>query len=77
MTRTLAWKELREHQAIWLTMVLMTVLMGMGLVKIVASQDAQFAVSFSAMTILGMIATYGVVCGAMMYFLPAGAVRRA
>ena len=31
MIAVLAWKELREHRAIWLTMVIMTVGLGLGL----------------------------------------------
>src|SRR6202011_3244928 len=64
---TLAWKELREHQSIWLTMVVMTVILGHGLVRIVAPADPFTAVATATLTILGMAATYGVVCGSMMF----------
>jgi hypothetical protein len=67
MIFTLAWKELREHQSIWVTMVIMTVVLGFSLPKIVALQDPGLAAPVAALTILGMAACYGVVCGAMMF----------
>jgi hypothetical protein len=67
MTLTLAWKEMREHQGIWLTMAFMTVLMGWGLGKIVALSDPGMAVPTAAFTIFAMAAAYGIVCGAMMF----------
>ena len=67
MIFTLAWKELREHQGIWLTMVVMTVVLGAGLAKIVALGDPHIAVPTAAFTIFGMAAAYGVVCGSMMF----------
>src|SRR5262249_16517554 len=67
MIFTLAWKERREHQGIWLTMIIMTVVMGLGLPQIVAMGDRSLAVHVAALTILGMAAAYGVVCGAMMF----------
>ncbi len=66
MILTLAWKELREHQGVWLTMAIMTIVLGFGLPRIVALEDPRLAVPVAALTILGMAATYGVVCGAMM-----------
>src|ERR1019366_982291 len=66
MIVALAWKELREHRAIWLTMVVMTVGLGLGLSRAVALGDVALAVPVAALTILGMAATYGVVCGSMM-----------
>ena len=66
MIITLTWKELREHQGIWLTMVVMSILLGLGLSKLVALNDPSVAVGVGAFTILGMAATYGVVCGSMM-----------
>jgi hypothetical protein len=66
MILALPWKEVREHRAIWITMVLMTLAMGIGLAKIVAIENPVGAVVVQALTILGMAATYGVVCGAMM-----------
>jgi hypothetical protein len=66
MILTLSWKELREHRSIWLTMVVMTAILGFGLARIVASADVMLAASVSAMTVLGMGGAYGVVCGAMM-----------
>ena len=35
MIITLAWKEVREHQPVWLTMVIMTVVLAKGLTHIV------------------------------------------
>lgn len=67
MILTLAWKEVREHRSIWITMVVMTVLLGWGLSHIVAAGDRNVAAAVAALTILGMAATYGVVCGAMMF----------
>ncbi len=67
MMLTLAWKEVREHQGIWLTMVVLTVGLGLGLAKIVAAEDAAMAVSVVGLTLLGLSATYGVVCGSMMF----------
>ncbi len=66
MIFTLAWKELREHQGVWLTMFVMTLLLGWGMAKIVALEDPNLAVQIAALTVLGMAATHGVVCGAMM-----------
>src|SRR5262249_4478214 len=67
MIFTLAWKELREHQAIWLTMAVMTVLMGVGLSKVVALENPNMEAPVAALTFLGMAAAYGAVCGAMMF----------
>jgi hypothetical protein len=66
MIRTLAWKEVREHRAIWLAMVALTGVLGTGLGYIVAPTDPSLATAVAALTYLGMAATYGVVCGAMM-----------
>jgi hypothetical protein len=66
MILTLTWKELREHQGIWLTMVLMTVGIGTGLVRMIALGAPGELFTVSVLTILGLGATYGVVCGAMM-----------
>src|SRR5436309_2422736 len=67
MIVTLTWKELREHRAIWLTMAVMTCLIGVGLAKIVAAADARTAHAVTTLTVLGLAAAYGVVCGAMMF----------
>ena len=67
MTLTLAWKELREHQGVWITMVCMTVGLGLGLAKVVSLGDANIALPVAAFTILGMAGTYGIVCGSMMF----------
>src|SRR5437660_999657 len=67
MIITLTWKELREHQGIWLTMAIMTVLAAWGLPLIVALGDQRLGVQVAAFSILGLAATYGVVCGAMMF----------
>ena len=67
MIFTLAWKEIREHQGVWITMVFMSIVLGLGLSKIVAlGGDPGVALPVATLTILGMAATYGVVCGAMM-----------
>jgi hypothetical protein len=63
---TLAWKEVREHQGVWLTMVAMTVVLSLGLAWIVSLDDPRLGMQVGALTILGMAATYGVVCGSMM-----------
>ena len=62
----LAWKEVREHQSIWLTMVIMTVVMGYGVERIVALGDPASAIMSATLAILVMAASYGVVCGSMM-----------
>src|SRR5262245_55854440 len=67
MLLTLAWKEIREHQAIWLTMVGMTVGMGLGLAKIASLDNQASAEWIAEITILGMAAVYGIVCGAVMF----------
>src|SRR5262245_29062217 len=66
MIFTLTWKEVREHEGIWITMIFMSVLLGLGMGKLVALDNPSIAVAVSAFTILGMAATYGVVCGSMM-----------
>ncbi len=66
MLVTLAWKEFREHRAIWLMMVVMTCGLGMGLAEIVAPGDPVMALAVASLSILGMAGAYGVVCGAMM-----------
>jgi hypothetical protein len=67
MILTLAWKEVREHQAIWLTMLVMTVVLGWGLPRLVAAGDPAGTAAVAALTILGMAAANGVVCGSMMF----------
>lgn len=66
MILTLAWKEMREHQAIWITMIVLTVLLGVGLGEIIESSVPGAAVNTATMTILGLAAVYGIVCGGMM-----------
>jgi hypothetical protein len=66
MILTLLWKELREHRSIWLTMVVMTCVLGFGLTRIVVPDDAALATMVGALIVLGMGATYGIVCGGMM-----------
>ncbi len=66
MILTLLWKEVREHQSIWLTMVVMTSVLGYGLTRIVAPDDAALATMVGALIVLGMGAAYGIVCGGMM-----------
>jgi hypothetical protein len=64
---TLAWKEYREHRSIWLTMAFMTGVLGLGLAQFTSPQDSDASrLGLSALIILGMAATYGVVCGGMM-----------
>ena len=67
MIATLSWKEHREHQGVWLTMAVMTVVVGCGLPRIVSQGDQFVFMSVAVMTILGMTVAYGVVCGAMMF----------
>jgi hypothetical protein len=64
---TLTWKELREHQGIWLTMAIMTVVTAWGLPFIVALGEPRLGAHIAALTLLGLTATYGVVCGSMMF----------
>jgi hypothetical protein len=66
---TLAWKEYREHRSIWLTMVIMTVVLGYGLALLISAGETNTAqmLGTSALSILGMAVTYGAVCGAMMF----------
>jgi hypothetical protein len=66
MIVTLAWKEFREHWPIWLTMVIMTGVMGFGVAELAARDAMSSRTAIQTLTILGMAATYGVVCGAMM-----------
>lgn len=66
MLVTLTWKEFREHRAIWLTMVVMTCGLGLGLAQIVAPGDPITALAVASLSILGLAGAYGVVCGAMM-----------
>ncbi len=66
MIITLAWKEIREHLPIWLTMVVMTCIMGAGLLRLVATDDPAMAQNVAGLAILILAATYGVVCGSMM-----------
>ncbi len=67
MMWTLAWKELHEHRLIWLTMVFMTAFLGTGLSRLVGLTSAADAELIAGLTTLGMAATYGVVCGSMMF----------
>ena len=52
MIVTLTWKELREHRAIWLTMVIMTCLIGVGLARVVAVGDERTALAVTTLTVL-------------------------
>ena len=63
MILTLTWKEYREHRSIWLTMVVMTGLLAAGLALFATPEEGLVRVGLS---VLGMAAVYGVVCGAMM-----------
>ena len=68
MILTLAWKEYREHRSIWFTMVLMTGVLALFLAEVIAPRDSTIArMAVPALTILGMAATYGLVCGSMMF----------
>jgi hypothetical protein len=62
---TLTWKEYREHRSIWLTMVALTGLLGWGVVQLNFSGTDPAGTLGVAM--LALAATYGVVCGAMMF----------
>ena len=53
MMLTLGWKELREHRSIWLTMVLVTSFLGIGLGRIAAADNPANA---QAITSLAMTA---------------------
>jgi hypothetical protein len=64
---TLAWKEWREHRSIWLTMVLMTGLLGFGLPRLLPPGDATGSLTTVALAVLALAAAYGMVCGAMMF----------
>lgn len=66
MILTLTWKELREHLPIWLTMVVLTCIVGAGLGRLVAMDNPALAQNLAGLTILGLAVTYGVVCGSMM-----------
>jgi hypothetical protein len=63
---TLAWKEGREHRSIWLTMVVMTGILGFGLPRIIEVGNPAAAVTTATLAILAMAGAYGVVCGALM-----------
>src|SRR5260370_34216378 len=64
MILTLSLKEFREHWPIWITMVIASVGLGVFLGQLSASGDGVY---IAALSVLGMAATYGVVCGAMMF----------
>jgi hypothetical protein len=64
MMLTLLWKEFREHRSIWLTMVVMTGLLAVGITQLPGMQDPSGQVGLA---VLAMAAVYGVVCGAMMF----------
>ena len=59
MILTLAWKELREHQGVWLTMAVMTVLAAWGLPFLVAMGDRNLGGHVAALTLLGLAAMFG------------------
>src|SRR5260370_28809671 len=63
MILTLSWKEFREHWPIWITMVIASAGLGLLLGQPSTSRDG---VSIAALSVLGMAATHGGVCGAMM-----------
>jgi hypothetical protein len=63
MMLTLVWKEYREHRSVWLTMVLMTGLLGFLLGQLASSQGST---ATFGMGVLALTGAYGVVCGAMM-----------
>jgi hypothetical protein len=64
---TLAWKEFREHRSIWLTMVVMTCVLGLGLAQIVSAGDPTSAIVTVTLAVLCMAGAYGAVCGGMMF----------
>ena len=66
MMLTLAWKEFREHRSIWLTMVVMTALLGPALGKVIIASGGTHALIWVHLAIVGLAATYGLVCGSMM-----------
>ncbi len=67
MIVTLAWKEYREHRSIWLTMVVLTVAMALGLAPLISTTPGSSLADTTAIIVLGMAAAYGVVCGGMMF----------
>jgi len=64
MVLTLSWKEFREHWPIWITMVIAGLGLGILMGQLNTSREG---ISIAALSVLGMVATYGVVCGAMMF----------
>ncbi len=64
MMLTLLWKEFREHWSIWLTMVVMTGLLSLGIAQIPGIQDPSGQVGLAVLALAGV---YGVVCGSMMF----------
>jgi hypothetical protein len=61
----LAWKEIREHRSIWLTMVFMTGVLSLAMARVFLPRDME--ATGMGLTVLAMAATYGLVCGAMMF----------
>src|SRR5262249_916206 len=70
MIRTLAWKEYREHQTVWVAMAALATLVVVGMAQVVAPNGVASAPQPKVITLafaaLLMAGTYGLVCGAMM-----------
>jgi hypothetical protein len=70
MIGTLAWKEYREHQTVWVAMTALAVLLLVALTQVWAPHGVTSApadklqlIAFAALILAG---TYGLICGAMM-----------
>jgi hypothetical protein len=70
MMLQVAWKEYREHRPVWLTMVAVGGVLTVGLAVVVpaleSNPSAQADMLNVAMGAVGVVLTYGLVCGAMM-----------
>ncbi len=71
MIGTLCWKEYREHRTIWLAMAVLTLGPLYALVALYAPQGSASAdtdkLTAMALFAVGMVAVYGLVCGATMF----------
>ena len=69
MIRTLAWKEYREHRAVWVAMLGLTAVFVHGLAYLLAPQGIAAAADRLmplVVIVISMAGIYGLVCGAMM-----------
>ena len=70
MIRTLAWKEFREHAAVWVALAAVAAIVLAGLAAYLAPTGSaptnpDTTVVF-VLAAVGLAITYGLVCGAMM-----------